>query len=63
MYRYYKYYSPEGSENIMVNKINSKNKQFVRLGIFKNVKGDFEYIYPSDKNKSRYESIKKYEKR
>ncbi|MHC1684767.1 MAG: hypothetical protein AB6733_17780 [Clostridiaceae bacterium] len=44
----------------MVNKNKTKDKDFARLGIRKNSRGDFEYINPEEKNKSKYESIKKY---
>lgn len=44
----------------MVNKHKVKDKQYARLGIKKNTNGDFEYIDPSEKYKSKYESIKKY---
>ncbi|GIM30406.1 hypothetical protein CPJCM30710_30720 [Clostridium polyendosporum] len=44
----------------MVNKLKVKDKQYARLGIRKNTNGDLEYIDPSEKNKSKYEPIKKY---
>lgn len=46
----------------MGSKYTSKVKQLVRLGIRKNDSGEYEYIDPREKNKSKYESIKKYEK-
>lgn len=46
----------------MVSKYTLKAKQLTRLGIRKNESGDYEYIDPSEKNKSKYRSIKKYEK-
>lgn len=45
---------------LLVNKHKVKNNQYEKLGIRKNINGDFEYIDPSEKNKSKYESIKKY---
>lgn len=44
----------------MVNKYKVKDKQYAKLGIRKTPNGEFQYIDPSEKNKSRYESIKKY---
>lgn len=44
----------------MVNKRKVKDNQYVKLGIRKNENGDFEYIDPSEKNKSKYQSIKMY---
>lgn len=46
----------------MVNKRRVKDNQYARLGIRKNDNGDFEYINPAEKNKSKYESIRKYTK-
>jgi hypothetical protein len=46
----------------MVNKRKTKDKEFARLGIWKRADGDFEYIDPSEKNRSKYGSIKRYEK-
>lgn len=46
----------------MTSKIKVKNKQYAALGIRKNSNGDFEYIDPAEKNKSKYGSIKKYTK-
>ncbi|ACO84866.1 hypothetical protein [Clostridium botulinum] len=43
----------------MGNKLKVKDKEYARLGIRKNSNGDFEYINPNDKNKSKYKSIKK----
>jgi hypothetical protein len=42
----------------MVNKLKVKVNQYEKLGIRKNSNGDFEYINPNDKNKSKYRSIK-----
>lgn len=47
----------------MVSKYTTKVKQFIRLGIRKDETGDYVYIDPSEKNRSKYESTKKYEKR
>ncbi|MBI6872559.1 hypothetical protein [Clostridium aciditolerans] len=44
----------------MVNKRKVKDKEYANLGIRRNANGDFQYIDPSEKNKSKYESIKKY---
>lgn len=46
----------------MVSKYTSKIKQLSRLGIRKNESGDYEYIDPAEKNKSKYQSIRRYEK-
>lgn len=46
----------------MVNKHKTTNKQYASLGIRKNSNGDFEYIDPSEKNKSKYKTIAKYTK-
>lgn len=46
----------------MVNKLKVKDNQYAKLGIRKNSNGDFEYINPEEKNKSKYESINKYQK-
>jgi hypothetical protein len=46
----------------MVSKHKVKDNQYARLGIRKNSNGDFEYINPEEKNKSKYQSIKKYER-
>lgn len=43
----------------MVNKHKTKDKQYAKLGIRKNSNGDFEYINPEDKNRSKYKEIKK----
>lgn len=43
----------------MANKLKVKDKEYARLGIRKNSNGDFEYINPNDKNKSKYKSVKK----
>lgn len=45
-----------------MNKYSIKDKQYVKLGIRKNSEGNFEYIDPSEKNKSKYVPIKKYSK-
>lgn len=44
----------------MVNKRKVKNKQYARLGIWKRADADFEYIDPSEKDKSKYPAVKKY---
>ncbi|EET88096.1 conserved hypothetical protein [Clostridium carboxidivorans P7] len=43
----------------MVNKRKTKSNQYAKLGIRKNSNGDFEYINPEDKNRSKYKEIKK----
>ena len=43
----------------MSNKNKVTDKQFANLGIRKNANGDFEYIDPSEKNKSKYKPIRK----
>ncbi|WP_281064333.1 hypothetical protein [Clostridium muellerianum] len=43
----------------MVNKRKTKDNQYTKLGIRKNSNGDFEYINPEDKNKSKYKDIRK----
>ncbi|WP_302180677.1 hypothetical protein [Clostridium sp. 001] len=43
----------------MVNKRKVKDKQYENMGIRKNSQGDFEYINPEDKTKSKYNSVKK----
>ncbi|OAA86498.1 hypothetical protein [Clostridium ljungdahlii] len=43
----------------MVNKRKVKDKQYEKMGIRKNSQGDFEYINPEDKTKSKYNSVKK----
>ncbi|AKA68117.1 hypothetical protein [Clostridium scatologenes] len=43
----------------MVNKRKIKSNQYAKLGIRKNSNGDFEYINPEDKNRSKYKEIKK----
>lgn len=48
--------------SFMVNKYSVKRKQYERLGIRKNKSGDFDYINPDEKNKSKYESIERYSK-
>ncbi|MDP4145146.1 MAG: hypothetical protein Q8936_11810 [Bacillota bacterium] len=40
----------------MSNKYTVKDKQLIRLGIRKNSEGDFEYIDPNEKNRSKYTS-------
>ena len=47
----------------MVSKYTTKVKQYIRLGIRKTETGDYVYIDPSEKNRYKYDSIKKYEKR
>lgn len=46
----------------MVNKRKVKEKQYIRLGIMKTSDGDFAYIDPTEKNGSKYKSIKRYER-
>ncbi|MBV7274148.1 hypothetical protein I6U48_14675 [Clostridium sp. PL3] len=46
----------------MVNKHKVKDNQYAKLGIRKNANGDFEYIDSAEKNRSKYESIRKYTK-
>ena len=46
----------------LANKLKVKNKEYARLGIRKTQEGDFEYIDPSEKGKSKYEPIRKYNK-
>jgi hypothetical protein len=43
----------------MVNKRKTKDNQYAKLGIRKNSNGDFEYINPDDKNKSKYKDVRK----
>jgi len=43
----------------MSNKLKNTNKQMASLGIRKNEVGDYEYINPDDKNKSKYKTVKK----
>jgi hypothetical protein len=43
----------------MSNKLKVKSKQMASLGIRKNEAGDYEYINPEDKNKSKYKPIRK----
>lgn len=44
---------------MMVNKRKVKNKQYEKLGIKKNSNGDFQYIDPEDRDKSKYKSVRK----
>lgn len=44
----------------MTNKRKVTNKQMASLGIKKNESGDYEYIDPEEKNRSKYNSVKKY---
>jgi hypothetical protein len=46
----------------MGSKYTVKTKQLTRLGIRKTETGDYEYIDPSEKNKSKYRSIRNLEK-
>ncbi len=46
----------------MANKLKVKGKDYAKLGIRKNSEGNFEYIDPSEKNKSKYEPIREYNK-
>lgn len=43
----------------MTSKLKVKDKQYANLGIRKNLNGDFEYIDPSEKNKSKYQPVRK----
>jgi len=43
----------------MSNKLTVTKKKMASLGLKKNDNGDYEYIDPSDKNKSKYKPIKK----
>lgn len=43
----------------MSNKLTVTRKKMASLGLKKNDKGDYEYIDPSDKDKSKYKPIKK----
>lgn len=45
-----------------MNKYKIKEKDYARLGIRKNAEGNFEYIDPSEKNKSKYKPVKIYSK-
>lgn len=44
----------------MTNKRKVTNKQMASLGIRKNESGDYEYIDPEEKTRSKYNSVKKY---
>ncbi len=43
----------------MTNKLTVTKKKMAALGIRKNEGNEYEYINPEDKNKSKYEPIKK----
>lgn len=43
----------------MVNKRSFTQKQMASLGIRKNANGDYEYIDPEEKNRSKYKEIRK----
>lgn len=43
----------------MSNKLTVTKKKMASLGLKKNDRGDYEYIDPSEKNKSKYKPIKK----
>lgn len=43
----------------MSNKLKTTNKQMTSLGIKKNDSGDYEYINPDEKEKSKYKPVKK----
>ncbi len=43
----------------MSSKIKVTNKQMASLGIRKNETGDYEYIDPSEKNRSKYKDVRK----
>lgn len=42
----------------MSNKLKYTDKQMASLGIRKNANGDYEYINPEDKNKSKFKPIR-----
>jgi hypothetical protein len=46
----------------MGSKYTVKDKQLRRLGIRKNETGDYEYIDPDEKLRSKYQPVRKYEK-
>lgn len=43
----------------MSSKLKVTKKQMASLGLKKNDKGDYEYIDPSEKDKSKYNPVKK----
>jgi len=43
----------------MSNKLNVTKSKMAKLGIKKNEQNDYDYIDPKDKNKSKYQSVKK----
>lgn len=43
----------------MGTKTSVTQKKMASLGLMKNEKGDYDYIDPSDKNKSKYKPIRK----
>lgn len=43
----------------MSNKLTVTKKKMASLGLKKNDRGDYEYIDPSEKDKSKYKSVKK----
>lgn len=43
----------------MSNKLTVTNKKMASLGLKKNDRGDYEYIDPSEKDKSKYKPVKK----
>lgn len=46
----------------MGSKYSTKVKHLTRLGIRKTESGDYEYIDPEERNRSKYKSIKRYER-
>ncbi|MPM95111.1 hypothetical protein SDC9_142262 [bioreactor metagenome] len=46
----------------MANKLKVKSKEYAKLGIRRTLEGNYEYIDPSEKNKSKYEPIRIYNK-
>ena len=43
----------------MTNKLRVTKKQMARLGLKKNESGDYEYIDPEEKNRSKYNAVRK----
>jgi hypothetical protein len=46
----------------MGSKYTVKQKELRRLGLRKTETGDYDYIDPSERNRSKYQPIRKYEK-
>ncbi|MCD2345872.1 hypothetical protein [Clostridium guangxiense] len=42
----------------MSNKLTTTKKKMASLGLKKNDRGDYDYIDPSEKSKSKYKSVK-----